>query len=161
MREEIEYLTDIYCENGHDRKTLQKIINSFEKKTRGTNNNNNNNTNRKQTVTIPWVPKIRPKIKKEIQKFAFRVPFQTGPNLKNILCKNKDKLIPNSYPGVYELKCSCRSVYNGETKKKIISRSIKSPNKKASKVTSHPLEQPNTQRNATAILTGYTPKPSP
>ena len=50
--------------------------------------------------------------------------FQTGPNLKNILCKNKDKLIPNSYSGVSELKCSCGSVYNGETKKKIISRSI-------------------------------------
>ena len=45
MREEIEYLTDIFCENGHDRKTLQKIINSFENKTRGTNNNNNNNDN--------------------------------------------------------------------------------------------------------------------
>ena len=26
MREEIEYLTDIFCENGHDRKTLEKII---------------------------------------------------------------------------------------------------------------------------------------
>ena len=50
--------------------------------------------------------------------------FQTGPNLKNISCKNKDKLIPNSYPGVYELKCSCGSVYNGEAEKKIISRSI-------------------------------------
>ena len=123
MREEIEYLTDIFCENGHDRKTLQKIINSFEKKTRGTNNNNNN-TNKKQTVTISWVPKIGSKIKKEMQKFGFRVAFRTGPNLKNILCKNKDKLIPNSYPGVYQLKCSCRSVYNDETKKKIISRSI-------------------------------------
>ena len=68
--------------NGHDRKTLQ---NSFEKKTCGTNNNNNNNnTNKKQTVNIPWVPKIGPKIKKEIQKFGFRVAFQTGPNLKNI-----------------------------------------------------------------------------
>ena len=44
--------------------------------------------------------------------------FQTGPNLKNILCKNKDKLIPNSYCGVYELKCSCGSVCNGKTKKK-------------------------------------------
>ena len=79
MREEIEYLTDIFCENGHDRKTLQKIINSFEKKTRGTNNNNNN-TNKKQTVTISWVPKIGPKIKKEMQKFGFRVAFRTGPN---------------------------------------------------------------------------------
>ena len=47
-----------------------------------------------------------------------------GPKLNNILCKNKDKLLPNSYSGVYELKCSCGSVYNGETKKKIISRSI-------------------------------------
>ena len=99
------------------------MINSFEKKTRSTNNNNNN-TNKKQTITFPWIPKIGPKIKKEIQKFGFRVAFQTGPNLKNILCKNKDKLIPNSSPGVYELKCSCGSVYNGETKKKIISRSI-------------------------------------
>ena len=94
LREEKDYLTDIFCENGHDRKILQKIINSFAKKTHGTNNNNNN-TNRKQTA-----------------------------NLKDIFCKNKDKLIPNSYAGVYELKCSCGSVYNGETKKKIISRSI-------------------------------------
>ena len=47
-----------------------------------------------------------------------------GPNLKNIWLKNKGKLIPNSYPGVYKLKCSCGSVYNGETKKKITSRSI-------------------------------------
>ena len=68
--------------------------------------------------------RIGPKIKKEIQKFGLREAFQTGPNLNNILCKNEDKLIPNSYPEVYELKFSCGSVYNGETKKKIISRSI-------------------------------------
>ena len=38
------------------------------------------------------------------QKFGFRVAFQKGPNLKDILCKNKDRLIPNSYPGAYKLK---------------------------------------------------------
>ena len=69
LRAEIEYLTDIFCENGHDRKTLktlQRIINSFENKTRSTNNNNNNNnTNKKQTITFPWVPKIGPKSKKK------------------------------------------------------------------------------------------------
>ena len=113
LRVEIQYLTDIFCENGHDSKTLQKIINNFEKKTHGTNNNNNNNTNKKQTTTFPWISKIGLKFKKEIQKFGFRVASQTGPNLKNIVVKNKDKLIPNSHPGVYELKCSCGSVYNG------------------------------------------------
>ena len=37
----------------------------------------------------------------------------------------RDKLISSSYAGVHELKCSCRSVYNGETKKnnKYINRS--------------------------------------
>ena len=58
------------------------------------------------------------------KKLEFREPFQMGPNLKNFLCKNKDKLIPVSSPGVYELKCSCGLLYNGETKRKIISRSI-------------------------------------
>ena len=105
---EKEYLTDVFCENGHDRKTLKKIINNFEKKIYSTNNNNsdnkntniNNNVNKKQTVTFPWIPKIGPKIKKETQKFGFRVAFQTGSYFKNILCKKKDKLITNSYPGV-------------------------------------------------------------
>ena len=97
---EIGYLTDTFCKNGHDRNTLQKKINSFEKKTRSTNNNNNNNTNKKQTITFLGYQRSDQKSKKKIQKFGFRVAFQVGPNLKNILCKNKDKLIPNSYPGV-------------------------------------------------------------
>ena len=62
-------------------------------------------------LTFPWIPKIGQNIQKETQTFGFSVGFQTGSSLKNILCKNKDKLIPDSYPGVYELKCSCGSVY--------------------------------------------------
>ena len=79
---------------------MQRIINSFEKKTRSTNNNDNNNsTNKKKIITFPWVPKAGPKIKKETQKFGFRVAFQTAPHVKNILCKKQDKSVPNSYPG--------------------------------------------------------------
>ena len=84
---EIEYLNDIFCENGHDRKTLKKITSNFEKNTRTTNNTTNNNNTKKKikTITFPRILKIGPKIEKEIQKFGFRVAFQTGPNLKNIL----------------------------------------------------------------------------
>ena len=65
---EIEYPTDILCEIEHNRKILQKMINSFEKKTRDSNNNNNNknNANKKQIITFAWIPKIRLKLKKEI-----------------------------------------------------------------------------------------------
>ena len=63
-----------------------------------------------------------------------------GPNLKNILCKN-------SYPGVYESKCSSRSECNGETKKKMISRSTEQQqgsikgNWSSSGATKHPKER--------------------
>ena len=49
-----------------------------------------------------------------MHKFELRVAFQTGTNLRNTLSKNKDKLIPNSYPGVYELKCCCGPEHSGE-----------------------------------------------
>ena len=40
--------------------------------------------------------------------------------------QQQNKSMPNSYPGgVCKVKCSCGSVYYGETKKKIISRSVK------------------------------------
>ena len=32
--------------------------------------------------------------------------------------------MPNSYPGVYTLNCSCNAEYIGETKKKVITRTI-------------------------------------
>ena len=50
--------------------------------------------------------------------------FTSSRNLKKLLCNNKSKLMPNSNPGVYELRCSCNSVYIGETKKRILARSI-------------------------------------
>ena len=33
-------------------------------------------------------------------------------------------MFPNSYPGVYELKCTCNSAYFVETKKKILTRTV-------------------------------------
>ena len=41
-----------------------------------------------------------------------------------MLCWRKTKLLPNSYLGIYELKCTCNSAYVGETKKKILTRTI-------------------------------------
>ena len=36
----------------------------------------------------------------------------------------KTKLLPNSYPGVYELKYMCNLAYFSETKKNILTRTI-------------------------------------
>ena len=50
--------------------------------------------------------------------------FTSAAKLKNILCNNKSKLLPNSYSGVYELSCDCGEEYIGETKKGVLTRSI-------------------------------------
>ena len=56
------------------------------------------------------------------KKKNIKTIFTSGPNLKSLLCGNKTKLLPNSYPGVFKLKCTCNSAYFGETKKKILTR---------------------------------------
>ena len=54
----------------------------------------------------------------------FTTIFTSGPNRKLLLYGNKTKLLPSRYPGVYELKCTCKSAYFGETKKKRLTRTI-------------------------------------
>ena len=45
-----------------------------------------------------------------------------GRNLLNLICRNKLKLLPNSFPGVYQLYCTCNALYIGESKKKVVTR---------------------------------------
>ena len=41
-----------------------------------------------------------------------------------MLCNNKCKLLPNSYPGVCESSCDCGWEYIGETKKQLNTKKI-------------------------------------
>ena len=45
-------------------------------------------------------------------------------DLKWLLCRNKAKLLPNSYSVVYELKCTCNSTFSSQTKKKTLKKTI-------------------------------------
>ena len=65
-----------------------------------------------------------PKLRQAFKKKNIKTIFTSSPNLKSLLCRNKTKLLPNSYPGVYELKYICKSAYFGETKKEILTRTI-------------------------------------
>ena len=40
-----------------------------------------------------------------------------------MICRNKSKLLLNSFPDVYQLDCTCNALYIGETKK-VITRTI-------------------------------------
>ena len=41
-----------------------------------------------------------------------------------MICRDKSKLLSNSFPGLYQLDFTCNVLYIGETKKKVITRTI-------------------------------------
>ena len=83
-----------------------------------------NDVNPTQTISLPWIPGVSPKLKKVYRKAGYKVAFKSSQNLKGILTsKNKTKLPKNSFPGVYKIPCLCgKKPYRGETKKKICTR---------------------------------------
>ena len=84
----------MFVENGHDRNHLYSIIPENKHQAPKSENTVSN------IVKLPWIPIIAPKIRKELRKTGCRVIFTPAAKLKNILCDNKSKLLPNSYPGV-------------------------------------------------------------
>ena len=78
-----------------------------------------------QTISLPWVPKLSPKLRKIYKKAGYKVVFKSYNNLQQILTsKNKTKLPKNSYPGIYKIKCTDHpdNPYVGETKMQIQTR---------------------------------------
>ena len=115
----------MFTENGYERKTLEKITKNYLKEQQNPPvNNQDTSEDINKVVKLPWILIIGPKLRQAFKKENIKTIFTSGPNLNSLLCQNKTKLLPNSYPGVYELKCTCNSAYFGATKKKILTRTI-------------------------------------
>ena len=77
-------------ENGHDRNHLYSIIRENKHQAPKFEDTDSN------IVKLPWIPFTGPKIRKELRKIRCRVISTLAAKLKNILCNNKSKLLPNS-----------------------------------------------------------------
>ena len=98
--EEIQCLIDVFTENGYERKTLEKTTKNYLKVLQNpTVNNKDTSEDISKVVKLPWIPIIGPKLRQAFKKKNIKAIFFTsGPNLKSLLCRNKTKLLPNSYP---------------------------------------------------------------
>ena len=131
LNDEIDFLVNVFVENGYKENDLRKIIVEVKSKRNEENGENDNNDKNvtitsTQTISLPWIPGVSPKLRKVYRKAGYKVVFKSSKNLKTILSsKNKTTLPNNSYPGVYKIPCSCGIIpYRGETKMKISTRSI-------------------------------------
>ena len=118
LEDEIQFLVDVFVENGHDRRMLEKIVETYR-----TPRDSSRTITHANIIKIPWIPVLGPKLRKIYRKQGLKVVFTSSSSLKNILCNHKSKLPPNSHPGVYKVDCKCGQIaYVGETKKRISSR---------------------------------------
>ena len=127
LNKEIDFLVEVFTENGYQRSSLKKMAEEVMEKHRLTTRepvSTEPNEEPAKIVTLPWIPKISPKLRSVYKKAGYSVAFKSGRNLGAILSsKNKAKLPRNSYPGIYQIPCSCGiPPYRGETKKKIDTR---------------------------------------
>ena len=126
ITQEINFLINVFIENGYNREELEKLVRQIKvkKSTPQEEIRTTENSETKQTVTLPWIPVLSPKLKKLYRKAGYKVAFKSGKNISNILtAQNKAKLPKNSFPGVYKIPCSCgMPPYRGETKKRICTR---------------------------------------
>ena len=84
------------------KKTLEKTTKNYLKVLQNpTVNNKDTSEDISKVVKLPWIPIIGPKLRQAFKKKNIKIIFTSGPNLKSLLCRNKTKLLPNSYPRVY------------------------------------------------------------
>ena len=118
LEDEIEFIKNIFIENGYERSKLDKIIRDTEKKKTRINENKS-----KRYTSLPWIPGLSQKLKKVFQQADCTVSFKSPRNLESILTqKNKPVLPKNSQPGVYFITTECGKGYTGETKKQVRTR---------------------------------------
>ena len=115
----------VFAENGHSITVLEKVTKNYMNNITFKNKRVNMETTKNDNiVNLPWVPTLGSKLRKEFKNLGIKTIFTSGRNLKNLICRNRSKLLPNSFPSVYQLDCTCNALYNGETKKKVITRTI-------------------------------------
>ena len=139
---EIQFLIEVFIENGYEPVRLRKIAAELEDKHKAASasvlSENSENTRQvdasgpvteensdtQQTITLPWIPGVSPKLRKCYKKAGYKVVFKSAANLKRLLTsRNKSRLPINSHPGVYKMKCDCTTQpYIGETKLRVCTR---------------------------------------
>ena len=120
LKQEIDFIKQIFIENGYDEADLQKMIQETERK-RSTKKNDSDG----RYTSLPWIPGLSQKLQKVFKNAGCKVSFKSPRNLESILTsRNKPKLPPNSQPGVYFVPTGCGSGYTGESKKQIRTRNL-------------------------------------
>ena len=123
IEDELKFLTEVFIENGYEEQHLLRLVDQIRQKRNNSIPTQSKNETTIQTISLPWIPGLSPKLRKIYRKAGYKVVFKSPNNLERILTsRNKSRLPPNSQPGVYLHKSTCSREYIGHTKKQIRTR---------------------------------------
>ena len=73
LSQEIEFLINVFAENGHSFTVLEKVTKEYMNNTTSVKEKVNIETNKNdKIVKLLWVPKLRPKLREEFKKFGIK-----------------------------------------------------------------------------------------
>ena len=88
LQSQIDFLIDIFTENGHNKNTLINIATEYLRNINKPKSNDQNNTKNTKNIKLPWVPILGSKLRKQFKNKDIKTVFTSGANLKSILCQN-------------------------------------------------------------------------
>ena len=126
LQAELDFLINVFVENGHDVNKLKSIVTAMQPAEATIEPADESSSASESTHTVvvrlPWMPRVGPRLRKAMRKYGVKTVFSSGRNLSDMLCNHKSDLPRNSHPGVYLLECQCKATYIGETKKRVLAR---------------------------------------
>ena len=80
LQEEINFLINIFTENGHDKQNLEQIAEKYSPPADPIEDQQDG-THKDKFVKIPWIPRLGPRLRTMYKKYGIKVIFTSGPNL--------------------------------------------------------------------------------
>ncbi|XP_065658640.1 uncharacterized protein LOC136083162 [Hydra vulgaris] len=99
INHELKFLTEMFTENGYNKKILQNIVKKIKNNKQNNQQNNNNNINKLEPnyISLPWVPKLSNQLKQIFKSVGYTPVFKSPKNLQQLITqKNKPRLPNNS-----------------------------------------------------------------
>ena len=86
IKDELAFLKNVFVENGYKENILWKIIEEETSKSTQQNTKKTSSdcidTKQKQTISLPWIPGVSPKLSKAYRKAGYKVVFKSNKNLQ-------------------------------------------------------------------------------
>ena len=86
LKDEVEFLVNVFTENGYNETTLRKLSDEVKNKIQRPPDSESTEeaTEASQTITLPWIPGVSPQLKKAFRKAGYKVTFKANQHLQSI-----------------------------------------------------------------------------